>query len=121
MATVGYKELDAYKKAYSVAVLIYKVTRKFPREELYGFSAQLRRAAVSVPSNIAEGYMRGSKEYIQFLKIALGSSAELDTQLSLSVDVGLCLERDIKDIQSLNMEVTKLLKTYIKSLMLKQK
>jgi four helix bundle protein len=68
--------------------LIYNMTKSFPKEELYGISSQLRRCAVSIPSNIAEGYMRGSKEYIQFLKIALGSAAELETQLSLSMDLG---------------------------------
>jgi four helix bundle protein len=116
MKIESYKELEAYKKAYKLTLLVYGLTRKFPKEELFGLTSQIRRAALSVPSNIAEGYMRGSNEYIQFLKIALGSSAELDTQLSLCVDIGYCGQNDVCEIQSLNIEVTKLLKTYIKKM-----
>jgi len=86
----SYKELTAYQKAYQLVVLIYKMTSSFPKAELYGLTSQMRRSAVSIPSNMAEGYMRGSKEYTQFLKIALGSAAELETQLSLSKDLGFC-------------------------------
>ena len=111
-----YKDLDAYKKAYEAAKLVYGMTKSFPKEELYGISSQLRRSAVSIPSNIAEGYMRGSKEYVQFLKIALGSAAELETQLSLSMDLGFCSESDFNSIYALNQEVMKLLSTYISKL-----
>jgi four helix bundle protein len=83
----SYKELIAYQKSYELVLHIYRITRSFPKEEVYGMTSQIRRAAVSIPSNISEGYMRGSKEYIQFLKIALGSAAELETQLSLSKDL----------------------------------
>ena len=91
-----------------------KLTKTFPKEEMYGLTNQIRRSAVSIPSNIAEGYMRGSKEYIQFLKIALGSAAELETQLSLSKDLGFCDNNAFDQIYGLNQEVIKLLKTYIK-------
>ena len=60
MKIKSYKDLDAYKKAYEVAKLVYNLTKSFPKEELYSLTAQLRRCAISVPSNIAEGYMRGS-------------------------------------------------------------
>mgnify|MGYP000689846098 CR=1 FL=1 len=70
MKIKSYKDLDAYKKAYEVAKLVYNLTKSFPKEELYSLTAQLRRCAISV------GYMRGSKEYTQFLKIALGSAAD---------------------------------------------
>ena len=116
MKIKSYKDLDAYKKAYEVAKLIYNMTKSFPKEELYGISSQLRRCAVSIPSNIAEGYMRGSKEYIQFLKIALGSAAELETQLSLSMDLGFLEDDAFHKIYDLNQEVIKLLTTYIKRL-----
>lgn len=112
----SYKDLEAYKKAYEVTKMIYKLTSSFPREELYGLANQMRRAAVSVPSNLAEGYMRGSKEYVQFIKIALGSAAELETQLLLSNDLGFCDSNEFNEIFRLNEEVVKLLKTYIKRL-----
>ena len=115
----SYKELEAYKKAYEVAKMVYKMTASFPKEELYGLTNQLRRAAVSVPSNIAEGYMKGSKEYTQFLKIALGSAAELETQLSLSRDLGYCNEDNFDGVYILNEEVIRLLKTYIKKIVLR--
>jgi len=116
MRIESYKDLEAYKKSYKIVLLIYKLTNDFPKEELYGLVTQIRRAAISVPSNITEGYMRGSKEYVQFLKIASGSCAEIGTQLSLSVDIGFCSQEDIIEIQSLNNEVGKLLRTYINRL-----
>ena len=116
MKIESYKELEAYKKGYKVSLLVYKLTNNFPKEEMYGIISQMRRAAISVPSNIAEGYMRGSNEYIQFLKVALGSATELDTQLSLSVDIGFCKAEDVTETQLLNEEVIKLLKTYISKL-----
>jgi four helix bundle protein len=73
-----YKELIAYQKSYELVLLVYRLTETFPKEEIYGLTSQIRRAAVSIPSNIAEGFMRGAKEYGQFLKIALGSAAELE-------------------------------------------
>ena len=69
--------------------LAYKVSQKFPKEEMYGLTSQLRRAAVSVPSNIAEGAARhGAKEFAQFLSISMGSISELETHLLISVDLG---------------------------------
>ena len=111
-----YKELIAYEKSYELVLQIYQLTASFPREELYGLTSQIRRAAVSIPSNIAEGYMRGSREYVQYLKIALGSTAEVETQLSLSKDLGFCTENDFLGILSLNKEVLRLLTSYISSL-----
>lgn len=98
----SYHELIAYQKAYQLVLLIYRMTGSFPKEEVYGLTSQIRRAAVSIPSNIAEGFMRGSKEYLHFLKIALGSAAELETQLSLSKDLGYCSEADFPEMQTLN-------------------
>ncbi|MDO9462608.1 MAG: four helix bundle protein [Deltaproteobacteria bacterium] len=116
MKIADYKELVAYQKAYEVARLVYELTKGFPKEEIYGLTNQLRRSAVSVPSNIAEGYMRGSREYIQFLKVALGSAAELETQLSLSRDFGFCNGNEFNEVYELNQEVMRLLRTYIKKL-----
>jgi four helix bundle protein len=84
----NHKELIVYQKSYQLCLDIYKITKDFPKEEIYGIVSQLRRSAVSIPSNIAEGYRRKSRaEYLQFLRIALGSHSELETQLSLSKDL----------------------------------
>lgn len=84
-----HKDLDVWNKAMELAGEVYSVTRQFPREEVYGLTSQTRRAAVSIPSNIAEGAARDSrKEFIQFLHVALGSVAELETQLILATQMG---------------------------------
>ncbi|HSW61296.1 MAG TPA: four helix bundle protein [bacterium] len=84
-----HKDLDVWKKAIEFVAEIYKITREFPKEEIYGLTSQIRRAAVSIPSNIAEGAARNStKEFIQFLYIALGSSAETETQLIIAKEIG---------------------------------
>jgi len=84
----SYKDLIVWQKARLLVRLVYEITRSFPKEELYGLSLQMRRAAVSVPSNIAEGYGRGTrKEYIHFLQTARGSLYELETQLLLAADM----------------------------------
>ncbi|RQW85283.1 MAG: four helix bundle protein [Geobacter sp.] len=113
-AVRDYKELIAYQKSYELTILIYRLTETFPKEEMYGLTSQIRRAAVSIPSNIAEGFMRGAKEYVQFLKIALGSAAEVETQLSLSKDLGYCNSEDFLTAQALTTEVLRLLTSYIK-------
>lgn len=83
MAT--HKELDVWKEAIELVVKIYKLTVDFPSSEKYGLISQIRRSAVSIPSNIAEGAARGStKEYIHFLNISLASLSELETQLIIS-------------------------------------
>lgn len=80
-----HKDLDVWKKGMDIVVAIYKLTEGFPKHEIYGLTSQIRRAAVSVPSNIAEGASRQTtKEYIQFLYIALGSLKEMETQLILA-------------------------------------
>jgi four helix bundle protein len=84
----NYTELRVWQKAYQLCLEIYKITKDFPREERYGLTAQIRRAAVSIPSNIAEGYGRRTLgEYIQSLYIAYGSICELETQVLLSNDL----------------------------------
>jgi four helix bundle protein len=84
-----HKDLDVWKESMRLAQEVYRVTRAFPKEELYGLVSQMRRAAVSIPSNIAEGATRAStKEFIQFLYTASGSLSELETQLILAKDLG---------------------------------
>lgn len=84
----SYRDLDVWKKAIQLVKEIYIITKSFPKEEVYGLSSQMRRAAVSIPSNIAEGKTRQSRnEYIQFLYIALGSTSELETQVIISKEL----------------------------------
>lgn len=81
----SYKELTVWQKSVELVSEMYQVTKRFPKEEMYGLISQIRRSAVSVPSNIAEGWGRGStQEYIRFLTIARGSLMELETQLIIS-------------------------------------
>lgn len=91
-----HRDLDVWKEGIELATLIYKLTDTFPKEERYGLSDQLKRSAVSIPSNIAEGAARNSsKEFVQYLYIALGSASELETQLIISKKVGFLSETDI--------------------------
>ena len=86
---MDHKDLDVWKKAMGVVEAVYKITAGFPKEELYGLTSQVRRAAVSIPSNLAEGAARNSdKEFVQFLHITLGSLAELETQCILAERLG---------------------------------
>ena len=85
----SYRDLEVWQKAMRLAKRIYQVTQKFPNDERFGLTNQLRRAVVSVPSNIAEGHARfGAGEFSRFLSIATGSVAEIETQILLSQDLG---------------------------------
>ena len=89
MKTRSYKDLIAYQKAYALTLEIYRVTKSFPGNELYAMVSQMRRAAVSIQCNIAEGYTRGHlNEYLQYLYIARGARGELETLLCLAKDLG---------------------------------
>jgi len=93
-----HKDLKVWKEAMALAKGIYELTRDFPKEETYGLVSQIRRAAVSIPSNLAEGAARNSnKEFIQYLYVSLGSLAELETQLLLSRDLGYAQNEEIKE------------------------
>ncbi|MBI3353516.1 MAG: four helix bundle protein [Nitrospirae bacterium] len=113
----NYKELNVWQKAYQLCLEIYKITKDFPKEERYGLTSQIRRAAVSVPSNIAEGYGRKTTgEYIQSLYIAYGSNCELETQILLSCDLGYIKAEDLEKIQKNIGDIERMLKALIKSL-----
>ena len=91
------RDLLIWQKGLALVKHVYAMTRSFPGDEKFGLTAQMRRAAVSVPSNIAEGQARrGRKEFVQFLSHAEGSLAELDTQLMLAVELGYCRPSDAK-------------------------
>jgi four helix bundle protein len=96
----SHKDLDVWKKAMELAEQVYKLVKAFPKEEMYGLTAQIKRSVVSVPSNIAEGAARNSrKEFMQFLYVALGSNAEVETQLLLAGRLGYPVPTDLfKDI-----------------------
>ena len=104
----GYKDLIVWQRAVKFVVEVYKVTNGFPREEIYGLTSQIRRAAVSVPSNIAEGQARNSpRAFASHLNIALGSSAELETQLIVANEIDYL---DEKDLERLSAELTELVR-----------
>ena len=85
----SHKDLDVWKKSMELVTNIYRLTRDFPHEEQYGLSSQIRRSAISIPSNIAEGAARNSaKEYKQFLYISLGSISEIETQILIAEKLG---------------------------------
>lgn len=92
-----YKELKIWQKGIALTKKVYGLTARFPTAEIYGLTSQMRRAAVSVPSNIAEGQARtGTKEFLRYLSHASGSLAELETQLFLSVELGYCKSCDVE-------------------------
>jgi four helix bundle protein len=113
----NYKELNVWQKAYQFCLEVYRVTQKFPQEERYGITSQIRRAAVSVPSNIAEGYGRKTTvDYIRFLYIAYGSHCELETQILLAGDLGYIDAPTAEVLRNGVEEVERMLKALIKSL-----
>jgi four helix bundle protein len=106
----NFKELRVWKEAIELAKSVYIITAKFPADEKYGLKSQVNRAAVSVPSNIAEGAGRGSnKEFAQFLKVALGSAFEIETQMILAEAFGFVTEADNEKLMQQLSGVQKML------------
>ncbi len=117
MAEKGYKKLIVWQKADELAYQVYIQSRKFPKEELYGITSQLRRASLSVPTNLVEGYGRQHKgELRQAANIALGSLAETEYLLDFSLRLGYLTETKHRELQNLREEVGKLLWKFYKSL-----
>ncbi len=112
-----YKDLIIWQKGMDIAEKCYYLTKNYPKDEIYGITQQIRRSAVSIPANIAEGYgRRYTKEYVKFLNIAQGSVNELETHLILSARVGLCTDDDLKEIMSLLQEEARMIIALIKKL-----
>jgi len=112
-----YQELLVWQKAVDLTAVIYKLVKKLPKEELFALSDQMRRAVVSIPSNIAEGRDRNTNnEFIHFLTISRGSKAELETQLFICVKVGYLNETEIDEAMILCTEVGKMLTSLINKL-----
>lgn len=106
----SYRDLLVWQRAREMAVLLYEVTQQFPREEVYGLTAQLRRAAVSIASNIAEGSGRGTRgDYRSFLRMARGSALEVQTQLLIAHDLGFGEPGKIEQAQNMAEEISKML------------
>lgn len=115
----SYRDLIVWQKSFKLSVSVYLLTKKFPNSEIYGLVSQTRRAAVSIPSNIAEGYCRGSrKEYSQFVNIAFASGAELETQILLAKYLNFITQDDAKEVDLLLGEVMKMLNVLLRKLKL---
>ena len=113
----SYKDLVVWQKAMNLVVLTYRVVKLLPKEENYALSDQMRRAAVSIPSNIAEGQSRNStKEFANFLSIAKGSNAELQTQCMICVYLSYMTQEQAQPILDLSEEVSKMLSSLIQKL-----
>lgn len=110
----NHKELIVWQKSITLVKLVYQQTGSFPSDERFGLTNQMHRCSVSIPSNIAEGFGRGSdKELTQFLRISLGSLSELDTQLILSKELHYMDEKRYNELSALNEEVAKMLSSLI--------
>ena len=110
-----HKELDVCKSSVDLVVKIYEITRDFPKEEMYGLTSQIRRSAVSIPSNISEGAARNTeKEFVQFLHIALGSASELETQLIIANKLNYAAEIDplFSDLTAVMKMLNELIRHY---------
>ena len=117
----NYKDLKVWKKSYSLCLAIYQITGTFPNDEKYGLTSQARRSAVSVPSNIAEGYgRRTTADYVRMLYIAYGSLCELETQILLSGDLGYISDIELHRLTTDISEVERMLKGLTRSLEEKQ-
>lgn len=93
-----YEDLIAWQQAYAIVIKVYEATKRFPTDERYGLTQQIRRAAVSIPSNIAEGFGRHSRpDYLRFLDIARGSTYELQTQMRIAQDLGFADDKELMD------------------------
>jgi four helix bundle protein len=116
-AVQSFRDLLVWQRSIQLATAIYRLTRDFPREELYGLTSQMTRAAVSIASNIAEGQGRLSTgEFQQFLDMARGSSFELQTQLEVARSLGLGSVKSIDEAEALSLEVTKMINGILKAL-----
>jgi len=121
MANSTYKDLKVWSKSIDLAVAIYKAVKQLPKEELYGLSDQMRRAVVSIPSNIAEGNQRDTtREYVHFLHIAKGSVAELDTQILLCDRLEYIKKEDVDDLYNQCSEIGRMLNGLINKLLEKE-
>ena len=113
----SYKELIVWQRAIELVIAVYKLTALFPKEEQYVLTSQMRRAAISIPSNIAEGRRRGSRQdYLRFLRIAYASGAELETQVEIARHLPMTKSHDYTSVDAPLEEVMKMLNVLIRTL-----
>jgi len=113
----SYRDLIIWQKSKQLVILIYNITKNFPKEEVFGLTIQIKRCSVSIPSNIAEGQRRGSKkDFRKFLLIAFGSGAELETQLEIAKELKFGIIENYSEIESILEEVMKMLNKLISNL-----
>lgn len=111
----SFTDLNAWREAHNLVIMIYKITKSFPKEEQFGLVSQLRRAAVSITSNIAEGFSRSSyKEKLQFYSMALGSLTEVQNQLLVAKDIGYLSKSQFNFLAEQSVVASKLLNGLIK-------
>jgi four helix bundle protein len=117
----SYKDLIVWQKSIELVVNIYELTEQFPKEEIYGLTSQIRRASVSISSNIAEGRHRGTRaDYLHFLRMSYGSGAELETQLEISKKLSKTKSLNYNKVDSLLGEVMRMLNVMINKLQAKK-
>jgi four helix bundle protein len=112
-----FRELIVWQKSMSFVTEIYKVSKQFPKDENYGLTSQIRRSAVSIPSNISEGYGRdGVNDYLRFLNIAMASLFELQTQLEISYNLEYIDKENFDSLYELSREIERMLSSFIRSI-----
>jgi four helix bundle protein len=117
MLKLSHKNLDIWKFSLDLLLNIYKLTKRFSKEETFGLTSQMRRASVSVTSNIAEGLSRTSSlEKIRFLEISRSSLVEIDTQLEIAIQLGYCKESELKEIDKLLNSLFAMISSLIKKI-----
>src|ERR1051325_10539090 len=115
----SFTDLDAWKEGHKLVLEIYKATQKFPKEEVFGLTSQLKRAAVSLTSNIAEGFSRHSyKEKCQFYSVALGSLTEIQSQLMVARDIGYIKKEEFEPFEAQTVKISKITNGLIKKITL---
>ena len=114
MKIQNFTDLDAWKHAHKLFILIYKLTKEFPKSELFGLTDQMRRCGVSIPSNIAEGSKRGTqKDFLHFLRIAYGSASELETQIEIARRLQMASNTQVSKPSDLLYEFVRMLHSLI--------
>ena len=112
-----FRNLTVWQKSHNLAISVYHKTKTFPKEEVYGITSQLRRAIVSIPTNLAEGCGRGSdKDFAKFAQIAIGSASESEYLIMLSHELGYLNKEDFKDLSERVCEVKRMISSLIKNL-----
>ena len=112
-----YRDLQVWQKSMTLVTEIYKISKGFPRDEVYGLTSQMRRCAISIPSNMAEGYGRNStNEYIHFIRVAMGSLYELQTQIEISMNLYYLNRDEFDKLYELSREIERMLSSLIRKL-----